>query len=629
MRKIFVYFIISLLLVGLVPAKMEAAITEPQMKIELSGYVNNKTSVSLKLTGSYKVEKENGDTILLNKDTNYTVKVEGLVVHLYEGTTMLESASQITINPINDRDKAVINGRSYFGGFIFKKNNAGYLVPTNLIGMEEYLKSVVPSEMIASEWHEEAFKAQAVAARTYAYFKHLKGETLTDTTGNQAYKGADVVHPNTTKAVEATTGEMMTYQGKVFEAQFSASNGGMTESSKNETGWQHDYHTVKEDTFDTRITWDTTIYKQQVDTTGLDLSQPDQWWNTTIERDIREKTDDKNTFTENIKAHLQTHGYPNKDIKIVSIPKLEFRDKTSSGRAIWGALTVQFFVKDEFEDGKLKLQTYIMKDDKWNDVLKVTASDVKRLIGSHDMTSTLITESTVNDELYSFKGMGNGHGVGLSQHGANNRAIEGRQSYKDILFFYYDTGLAEKIKLEKIYQPTYKSVKVQLNGKDFTPGYYGVSTTFVHWKALNTFKIPFTFKDGEFNINGRKFRGETINGGLYIRWTDIAPGKVTFKSISGGFNFMYSVPVPIKIQLNGNDFTAGYFKDGAAYIHWKALETFKIPFTWKGNESFVINGQPVQGEYINGPLYIRWNLIAPGKIIFKQIPGGYNFIYTP
>jgi SpoIID/LytB domain protein len=629
MKKLVVYFVIGLLLVGLVPTKMEAAITEPQMKIELKGYVNKKTSISLTLTGSYKVEKANGETFLLNKDTGYTVKVEGSFISLYNGTTMLGSDSQITITPMNDRDKAVINERSYFGGFIFTNDN-GYIKATNVIGMEEYLKSVVPSEMLASEWHEEAFKAQAVAARTYAYFKHLKGETLTDTTGNQAYKGANFLHPNTTRAVEATTGEMMTYQGKVFEAQFSASNGGMTESSKNETGWQHDYHIVKEDTYDREIFWDTTIYKQQIDTTGLDLSQPDQWWNTTIERDRREKIDDKNTFTENIEVHLQTHGYPNKDIKIISIPKLEFREVTSSGRAIWGALTVQFFVKEDFEDGKLKLHTYIMKDDKYNDELKVTASAVKSLIGSHDMTSTLITERTETEELYSFKGMGNGHGVGLSQHGANNRAKEpNNQSYKDILFFYYDTGMAEKIKLEKLYSPTYKSVKVQLNGKDFTPGYYGFSTTFVHWKALNTFKIPFTFKDGEFNINGRKFRGETINGGLYIRWTDLAPGKVTFKSISGGFNFIYSVPIPIKVQLNGKDFTAGYFKEGAAFVHWKALETFNIPFTWKGNVNFVINGVEAKGEYINGPLYIRWNLLAPGKITFKQIAGGYNFIYTP
>ncbi|MEH7116862.1 S8 family serine peptidase [Neobacillus vireti] len=185
---------------------------------------------------------------------------------------------------------------------------------------------------------------------------------------------------------------------------------------------------------------------------------------------------------------------------------------------------------------------------------------------------------------------------------------------------------AEKA-LTYISKPTYSLIKVQLNGKDFTSGYFGGGTTFIHWKALNLFKIPYTYKgNGEFLIEGRKVLGRTINGGLYIRWSDLSPGKVTFKAITGGYNFIYAVPV--KVQLNGVDFTQGYYRNGTTYIHWTALKNLKIPYTFKGGLLFDIGGRAVTGETINGAIYIRWDQLAPGKITFKSIPGGFNFIYA-
>ncbi|TWE01642.1 hypothetical protein FB550_1057 [Neobacillus bataviensis] len=122
-------------------------------------------------------------------------------------------------------------------------------------------------------------------------------------------------------------------------------------------------------------------------------------------------------------------------------------------------------------------------------------------------------------------------------------------------------------------------------------------------------------------------KGISINGGIYIHWSELAPGKVTYKTISGGYNFIYYPSV--KVQLNGKDAPQGYFKGGTTYLHYSALRTFNIPFTYKGMGVYNIQGRTVQADVINGSFYIRWSLLAPGKVSYQRIDGGYNFIYQP
>lgn len=173
------------------------------------------------------------------------------------------------------------------------------------------------------------------------------------------------------------------------------------------------------------------------------------------------------------------------------------------------------------------------------------------------------------------------------------------------------------------------TVKIQLNGKTFTDGYLKDDAVYVHWQALSTFKIPHTYKgNGVFVIEGRTVNAEIINGGIYIRWSLLSPGNVTYKAIAGGYNFIYAIPTPIKVQLNGQNFTGGFTKNGSAYVHWKALDTFKIPYTFKGNGYFTIEGRTVKAVSINGGLYIHWNQLSPGNVTYKAITGGYNFIYS-
>jgi len=128
-------------------------------------------------------------------------------------------------------------GRDYRGLFILHASVKG-VVLVNVLNLEDYLKSVVPSEFSPYEFRTiEAHKAQAVAARTYA-IKNLNkyeelGYDLCDTPASQFYKGMNAEHPLSTKAVELTQGEVATYKGKLIDALYTSTCGGMTENVEN------------------------------------------------------------------------------------------------------------------------------------------------------------------------------------------------------------------------------------------------------------------------------------------------------------------------------------------------------------------------------------------------------------
>ncbi|MDY7233207.1 SpoIID/LytB domain-containing protein [Hyalangium rubrum] len=105
----------------------------------------------------------------------------------------------------------------------------------NVIPLEDYLTAVLGSEMPVS-FPAEALKAQAVAARTYALQKKLEAYGsafyLGSSVLHQVYGGVNREDPRTRAAVEATRGEVLTYELAPIEAYFHASCGGRTESGQ-------------------------------------------------------------------------------------------------------------------------------------------------------------------------------------------------------------------------------------------------------------------------------------------------------------------------------------------------------------------------------------------------------------
>ena len=129
----------------------------------------------------------------------------------------------------------------WYRGILMIQNKNGKLTVVNNVGIEDYIKGVLPSEM-PSGWESEALKAQAIAARSYALAnlgKRAKyGYDLNDTPEDQAYGGASSETIKTNQIVEDSKGLVLIYDLKIIPAYYSASAGGQTINAS--TAWGSD-----------------------------------------------------------------------------------------------------------------------------------------------------------------------------------------------------------------------------------------------------------------------------------------------------------------------------------------------------------------------------------------------------
>lgn len=155
------------------------------------------------------------------------------IIDDFQNTKKLEINSRSVLE-ISGSDMSV-NGITYRGGFRIINRNSNILV-INIVPLEEYLYSVVPSE-VPYYWHQEALKAQAVLARTYTLKSMMnsvgKDYDLENTENSQVYKGKSAEYSSTTDAVNSTRGEVVYYENSIANVYFHSTCGGHTESPKN------------------------------------------------------------------------------------------------------------------------------------------------------------------------------------------------------------------------------------------------------------------------------------------------------------------------------------------------------------------------------------------------------------
>lgn len=319
------------------------------------------------------------------KTMKITVAGGKLVV---DGKTV--NASRLTLRPQEKKPissmKITINGSEFPGGADILLTG-GSMVVNNLVACEDYLRGVLPEEM-PPDWPEEALKAQAVAARTYA-LRHRgrhneDGYDLCDTTHCQVYEGLDSVTARTDKAISDTYGEVLTYQEKLIDAYFHTDSGGMTERCSD--------------------VWGTEIPYLQA---AKELQSNTQPWSVSY----------------SVKEFSSKLAVAGRDVGTVDQVKLS-------------KLTVGKGASDRSASGRVKS-------------LVVKGSKGTKTITGNEMRSMFKLRSTLFDVSLSkaqvtISGYGWGHGLGLSQWGA--KAYADKLSYDKILLHYY-----KDTKLKKIY----------------------------------------------------------------------------------------------------------------------------------------------------------------------------------
>lgn len=150
------------------------------------------------------------------------------------------SGRRVSLQATNAKLPLSINKKTYRGAIIASLDEKGQrLNVINVLPVETYLYGVVAKEVIPL-WPDEAVKAQAVAARSFALhaINENKGEPF-DVRSNdmgQVYGGLAAEHANTNKMVDATKGVAVTYSGNPIQAFFHSCSGGYTESAVNVWG---------------------------------------------------------------------------------------------------------------------------------------------------------------------------------------------------------------------------------------------------------------------------------------------------------------------------------------------------------------------------------------------------------
>jgi len=277
----------------------------------------------------------------------------------------------------------MVNGRAYRGTISIHKVDSALTV-INYVEIEDYIKGVIANEMLPSS-DEEALKAQAVIIRSFGIYHILRyKDRLYSIEANKIlYKGKDTEDPRSSKAVEATRGEVVYYNDSLLLTHFSTACGGFTEYAGNV--WEASF-----------------IFPKPVDCPYCRSTKQYDWSKTLSKTYIRQK--------------LRGYGIEVKDIKAI----LPDRKSTFGGRI------THLSVKEGAKEVTVKI------------------NDFRMALGPDTIKSGFLNIENQKENI-AFAGKGWGHGAGLCQYGAVSMANLG-YSYEAILSYYYQGSKLKRIK---------------------------------------------------------------------------------------------------------------------------------------------------------------------------------------
>lgn len=187
-------------------------------------------------------------------------------VNLYgdDGNVVLQDFERYVITAMDYDEGGVIkaDGKEYRGGISVSVNSTGTINLINVLDVDDYVRGVLNGEM-HHDHPEEALKAQAVAARSFALVnlnRHSQyGFDLCTTTHCQVYKGYADEYKETNAAVDDTAGLCIYSGGKVVSAYYFKNSGGYTQDSKDVWGGSSAYLKAVKDEYSPEYKWNATF----------------------------------------------------------------------------------------------------------------------------------------------------------------------------------------------------------------------------------------------------------------------------------------------------------------------------------------------------------------------------------
>ncbi len=143
---------------------------------------------------------------------------------------LVRIAASVAVIPLDPNQPLGFAQKGIYRGNFRFTSLGGTLRVINVATWDDYVRGVIPLEM-PTTWHPEALKAQALAARSYAYNSYKDGSAdydVSDDQSDQCYGGSRVEVASSNAAVTATANKLITYNNAAVRAYFASSNGGYT-----------------------------------------------------------------------------------------------------------------------------------------------------------------------------------------------------------------------------------------------------------------------------------------------------------------------------------------------------------------------------------------------------------------
>ena len=178
----------------------------------------------------------------LNPTVTYVVKpaADGQVTLTGKGKKVGTYLSPLRVErpgrPLRLIGKAIngVNSGQYRGALELRGGTAGGVTAVNSLPLDDYVRGVIAAEM-PSNWHIQALRAQAVAARTYALATAKTGGEFDQypDTRSQVYRGVAAETGPSSQAAKDTARQILTYNGVPAVTYFFSTSGGKTENVEN------------------------------------------------------------------------------------------------------------------------------------------------------------------------------------------------------------------------------------------------------------------------------------------------------------------------------------------------------------------------------------------------------------